>query len=223
MINIHGIGWIDARGYGCIAKGTRVAYEGDTGFGGLSKKLFSHPFKYFGRLDRISKLTCYAIALALKDAGIDYSPELKQDIGAIGANDSGSLQADIDYFNDYVNCGRTLARGNLFIYTLPSSPLGEAAIHFGLQGPVFFSSAPKKSLLKVITTASEMLLSEETTAMLAGMTGENEAVYFTLMRDNTANKDFLCDADKAGAILSRDMPQDKLVKEFSSLRKGRDQ
>lgn len=37
MINIHGIGWIDAKGYGCIAKGTRVAYEGDTGFGGLSK------------------------------------------------------------------------------------------------------------------------------------------------------------------------------------------
>jgi len=41
-------------------------------------------------------------------------------------------------FLDYVQAGRKLGRGSLFIYTLPSSPLAEAAIHFGLQGPVLY-------------------------------------------------------------------------------------
>ena len=42
------------------------------------------------------------------------------------------------YFQDYVSGGRKLGRGNLFIYTLPTSPAAEAAIHFGLAGPLLY-------------------------------------------------------------------------------------
>ena len=82
-----------------------------------------------------------AVALALRDAGIEYSARNKQDTGIIATSGAGSLQSDLDYYADFVKNGRTLSLANLFIYTLPSSPLGEAAIHFGLTGPLLFTSA----------------------------------------------------------------------------------
>ncbi len=136
-ISVHGIGWLTKEGYGCIRSELRHAYEVGEGAHTLPKRdIFSHPFKNFGRLDTISKMTAYAVSLALQDAGIEYSPIGKQDIGIVGTNAEGSLRSDIEYFRDYLEGGRTLSRGNLFIYTLPSSPIGEAAIHFGFLGPV---------------------------------------------------------------------------------------
>jgi 3-oxoacyl-[acyl-carrier-protein] synthase II len=87
----------------------------------------------------------------MKDAGFSCIPQKKQDIGIVGASDSGSMQSDIDYFKDYLDCGRTLSRGNLFIYTLPSSPLGEAAIHFGLQGPLLYAASAENPLMTALT------------------------------------------------------------------------
>jgi 3-oxoacyl-(acyl-carrier-protein) synthase len=220
MINIHGIGWINKNEYGCIMKDLRVRYEGDTEFDRLAKAgVFSYPFKNFGRLNKISKLTGYAVALALKDAGVNYSPDKKQDIGIIGTSDSGSLQADIFYFKDYLDCGRILGRGNLFIYTLPSSPLGEAVIHFGLQGPLFYTAAPEKSLLTLITMASQMIHFNETNAMLAGINSEQKAVYFVLMKDSVSGNDPLSDRSNMRAILGKNLTISKMIKEFLKLRK----
>lgn len=63
-------------------------------------------------------------------------------MGLIGTNRAGSLEANRLYFSDYLQAGRVLARGNLFVYTLPSSPLAEAAIHFGFQGPMLYMGFP---------------------------------------------------------------------------------
>ncbi|MBI4710202.1 MAG: hypothetical protein HY806_05475 [Nitrospirae bacterium] len=218
MIDICGIGWIDKEKYGCIAAGERVVYKDSSVFDGLSKKIFPHPFKNFGRLDKTSKLICYAAALALKDAGINYSQ--KQDMGIIGANDSGSLESDLLYFKDYLDCGRTLSRGNLFIYTLPSSPLGEAAIHFGLQGPLFYTASRRKPLSAIMTMASDMILSDETSAMLAGLNSEENAVYLILKKSAVSGSNFLCHESKIKAIAGKDLTFNGLIKKFSDLRKG---
>lgn len=221
MINIHGIGWINKNEYGCVMKDERFRYE-ESEFDRLAKAgVFSYPFKNFRRLNKISKLTGYAAALALKDAGVNYSPGKKQDIGIIGTSDSGSLQADIFYFKDYLDCGRILGRGNLFIYTLPSSPLGEAVIHFGLQGPLFYTAAPEKSLLTLMTMASEMISSDEVTGMLAGINSKQEAVYFVLMKDSVSGKDSLSDSSSMRAILGKNSTISKMIKEFLKLRKGK--
>ena len=48
------------------------------GVGSLNRMgIFSHPFRNFGRLDGISRMTVSAVALALRDAGVDYSPTLQ--------------------------------------------------------------------------------------------------------------------------------------------------
>ncbi len=217
MISINGIGWLNKEEYGCIMKRRRVHYKDKTL---LRKKIFSIPFKNFGRLDNVSRMTCYTVALALKDAGIEYSLNRKQDIGIIGTNTSGSLQSDIDYFKDYLESGRTLSRGNLFIYTLPSSPLGEAAIHHGLQGPLLYIASPDKSLLSVLSRASEMILLDEAPTMLAGMTEEDCAVYFVLKADCDSGDNVLCDITQAMKIISKDLIFDKMINEFSIFKKG---
>ncbi len=146
-ISVCGIGWLTKNEYGCMRKGERSPYGDAGGPDSLVKKgIFAYPVKNFGRFDHASRMTCFGVALALRDAGIEYGPSRKQDIGIIGANDRGSLQSDIDYFTDYIRSGRTLSRGNLFIYTLPSSPAGEAAIHFGFQGPVLYAAGEGDSL-----------------------------------------------------------------------------
>ncbi len=218
-ISICGIGWINKEEYGCVMNGMRFNYRDSSRGKALSKKeMFSYPVKNFGRLDNISRLTCYAVALALKDAGIKYSVTRKQDIGIICTNKSGSLQSDILYFKDDLESGRTLSRGNLFIYTPPSSPLGEAAIHFGLQGPLLYVTAADKPLQAALDTAFEMILLDESPAMLVGMAEEDEAVYFVLARDSDSIEHVLCDVPRARAILGKDMIFSKMIKEFSSLK-----
>ena len=105
MVSVKGIGWITATEYGSVGGG-RVRYQDRME---LRKELFSYPFKGFGKLDDISIMLCYAVALALKDAGIDYHPERKQQAGIIGTNASGCLQSDINYFRDYLESGRIMA------------------------------------------------------------------------------------------------------------------
>ncbi|HUI45026.1 MAG TPA: hypothetical protein VL122_03395 [Nitrospirota bacterium] len=181
MITVSGIGWLTNEGYGGVRSRQRIRYENGEGVNSLPKRgIFSHSFKNFGRLDAISRMTAYAVALAVQDAGIKYVPGLKQDIGIIGTNTEGSLQADLAYFRDYVGSGRTLSRGNLFIYTLPSSPVGEAAIHFGFLGPLLYARGLDNSLVTVLDIAEEMITAKETSIMLAGKAEETEAVFFVL-------------------------------------------
>lgn len=206
----------------CLMKDIRVRYKDTTSFEGLSRKgIFSYPFKNFGRLDADSKMVCYSVALALKDAGESYSFDSKKDIGIIGTNMDGSLQSDIDYFKDYVAYGRKLSRGNLFIYTLPTSPLGEAAIHFGLQGPLFYMTSGYEILPLVIRTAEEMLLLNETQMVVAGMNNKDEAAYFVLMRDPGPEHPVLCDVPEAMSVIEKGISLPEMAEEFLMLKKGK--
>ncbi len=219
-ISVRGIGWLTNEGYGCIRKGGQQAYEAGEAPHSLPKSgLFSHPFKNFGRLDSISRMTVYAVALALRDAGIEYSPAKKQDFGIIGTNAEGSLRSDMEYFKDYIASGRTLSRGNLFIYTLPSSPIGEAAIHFGFLGPLLYAEAGQNSLVSALDTAAEMLLAGETPVMLAGKAEAHEAVYFVLAPHADLPADAVCGLANARTIVETSRDVAEIMLKFSALKK----
>lgn len=211
-ISVLGIGWINVDEYGCLGQG--IGFKRGNSL--HRKDIFSYVFKNFARLDNASKMTCCAVALALKGAGIAYSMNQKQDMGIIGTSRYGSLQSDSDYFKDYINCGRTLARGNLFIYTLPSSPLGEAAIHFGLQGPLLYTAASHKSLAGALKIAEEMIGSGEALTMLGGTAEENEAVYFVLAKNQVGAA--FCGLADAMVILEKDMILPETVKQLSTIK-----
>lgn len=182
MIIVSGIGWISEKSYGCVREGLRGDYAN-------LKSLYSrlrdestipYPIKNFGRFDIVSKMSCSVGALALRDAGISYSQNQKQDIGIIGTNNNGSLRSNLDYYKDYVTAGRTLARGNLFIYTLPSSPLAETAITFGLSGPLLYMTLSEGILPALLQLAGRMINTRETSRILALRADEKEAVSFLL-------------------------------------------
>jgi 3-oxoacyl-[acyl-carrier-protein] synthase II len=175
---ILGAGWLTAEGYGTLNSQLEHLFAPDETLSTAAKAgLFDRPVKNFGRLDRLSRITLAAVSLALKDAGIVSSPDCKQAIGIVGTNDQGSLETDIAYFRDFLENGRKLARANLFIYTLPSSPMGEAAIHFGLTGPLLYSAGPTPSAVSVMARAAEMVSGGESTLMLAGISCGDEALY----------------------------------------------
>ena len=163
-----GIGWITSSAYGRILSGEVCDYAGRTTprLVGSVDALFQRKIENFGRFDPISRMTCYACALALGDAGIEYSPDRRQEIGIIGAGFAGSLEANRVFFADYVHAGRVLARGNLFVYTLPSAPLGEAAIHFGFQGPLFAIIAASAPFSEGLETAQALMEDGDAPAML---------------------------------------------------------
>lgn len=217
-ISVLGIGWITNTGYGCVKSGMRHSFENVEGQASPVKKaVFSHPFKNFGRLDKVSKSTAYAVALALQDAGIEYSPFRKQDIGVLGTNTEGSLPTDVEYFQDYLKSGRTLSRGNLFIYTLPSSPLGESAIHFGLLGPLLYATSATEPLARLIDMASGMVTDGEASAMLAGLAEEDESIFFLIGTGNGPDQGVLCGLSEARSIIASTPDTAGMVREFSRL------
>jgi 3-oxoacyl-[acyl-carrier-protein] synthase II len=214
-ISVYGIGWLTTGGYGSVKGGQRHRFEPGEGAHSSLRSIFSHPFKNFGRLDGISRMTAYAVALALRDAGIEYALDRKQDIGIIGTSSEGSLRSDIAYFKDYIENGRTLSRGNLFIYTLPSSPLGEAAIHFGLVGPLLYAAGEKQPLAAIMDMAAEILVAPETNCMLVGQAGEEEALYLVLARE--LGDCAFCSLTEARAIAASGRDVVAMIDEFSKL------
>jgi len=212
-ISILGIGWLTKSEYGCIVKGEQTSYGEANGPDSLVKQgIFAYPVKNFGRFDWASRMTCFGVALALRDAGIAYSATQKQDIGIVATSDEGSLRTDIEYFRDYLDSGRTLSRGNLFIYTLPSSPAGEAAIHFGLLGPMMYAGGAD-ALATVLDTAADMVKAGEARMMVAGKAADDEALFFVIGESSAAaaGRDF----DEVKAIVSAKAGIAEMVQKFS--------
>ncbi len=140
MIRVRGSGWIGSGGFGAGPRAEAV-FQGD---GALAERVASPPggraSRNYGRFDLPTRLACHAVDLALQDAYGREQP-WPQSAGLVGSGDVGTLAANLSYYRDFCDHGKVLGRSNLFVYTLPTSPLAEAAIHFGLHGPLFFLGA----------------------------------------------------------------------------------
>lgn len=158
---INGKGWITQNKYGCQKKRLDHKYIDLKSLPGrLPAEILRYPIANFLRFDRVSKFVTISIALALHDANIIYSADKKQPVSILYTNTHAALKANLTYFIDYITNGRTLARGNLFIYTLPSSPLAEAAIHFGFTGKLLYLGFTKNLRSESLKYALNMLKSE---------------------------------------------------------------
>ena len=174
---IKGYGWIKEGECGCKQKGLQWQYADLHLLCAqlLKDAVLAYPIENFGRFDAASRLIALSVALSLYDANIHYAKDKKQDIGILGTSPDGALASNLTYFKDYVKAGRKLGRGNLFIYTLPSSPLAESAIHFGLQGPILYMRNLEKPEDYLLAQAELMVQNKEAQAILAVSFGTNEA------------------------------------------------
>lgn len=189
MIKITGIGWITEKRYGRIIQQSARDYSDlkslASDFAG--QELFAYSVKNFGRFDKSSKMVCAAAALAFNDAGIRYSASEKKETGIIGTGEAGCLQSNLAYFKDYVDNGRSLGRGNLFIYTLPSTPLAEAAIHFGCRGPLLYIKFGRNRMRSLIEYAGDMISRHEAPSMLAVSADDHRVICMLLEPDSSVH------------------------------------
>ena len=96
----------------------------------------------FSRFSPEVRTAFFAATRALEAAGLTRNG---MRIGIIACDREGSERANFAYFDDYVRSGRVLGRGQLFVYTLPTSVAAECAIACRLTGPLLYvaeSAAP---------------------------------------------------------------------------------
>lgn len=89
------------------------------------------------RMDRLCALALVACDGALLDGGLSATaPEWNGDRTAIVLGTAyGCHATNEDYYRGLLREGVAGASPRLFGYTLPSSPVGEVSIHYGIRGP----------------------------------------------------------------------------------------
>jgi hypothetical protein len=215
---VAGIGWITASEYGCVRRQMRRSYAEMRLLRSemLAESIFSYPVKGFAKYDRVSQMTCCATALALYDAGMPYSESRKQDIGILGTNSDGCLQSNLDFFGDFVENGRTLGRANLFVYTLPSIPIAEAAIHFKCEGPLLYMAFPREPIASLLRQSEGMIVREEAEAMMAVRATEEDAQCFVVRRPEDVSNRPLLTLDQLIELAERTPSAPEMIQALSS-------
>jgi hypothetical protein len=115
------------------------------------------------------------------DAGLPFA-QGKRRIGIIGSNQAGALDSNRKFFADYVNADRKSARSNLFVYTLPTTPLAEAALFCGFTGPVWHMVQPSGGAGRLLEEAGIFAVQDDIEAMLAVVSDSNEAACFVVQK-----------------------------------------
>ena len=164
---ISGLGWVTATGMGSGKAQQAFTMTSDRPPPITRADVFDQPYKNFGRMDEYSRLGLAAIALALRDAGLEQS-DTQRDIGLVAQTEYGCLWTDIDYYHSALPQRGTMASPNLFAYTLPNCFMGEAAIRFGLTGDSFIVNEPSATGLATLQLALEAVDTGESTAMICG-------------------------------------------------------
>jgi hypothetical protein len=182
-----------------------------------NESVLLYSMKNFGRYDPVSKMTCCVSGLALYDAGMPYSEVQKQDIGIIGTNTDGCLQSNVAFFKDYIEHGRTLGRANLFVNTLPSIPMAEAAIHFKCRGPLVYMAFSQKQIPSLLRQSEKMILRGEAAAMLAVKASEQDALCFMVAREQDVSAQPALGAGEVTEVAERFSALDEMVRAFANM------
>ena len=146
--------------------------------------LIGRPVKYYPRMTAETRCCLCAASIAMKFAGWDSNA---CEIGLISAGSDGCLRANEEYFRDYVVNGRTLGRGNLFIYTLTTSALGEAGIALNLTGPCMFIQDGEEPVAALGRMGGRMISDGEAHGML-GLWSDSEAAVCLVIEDGVGKK-----------------------------------
>jgi hypothetical protein len=164
---ITGGGWITARGYGRLSEGRCVELAPGAPVLPKGREIFRQPLSRYGRFDNYTRIGCAAIALALRDAGLDES-SMKRNIGIVSSSRWECLETDLEYYATTLEEDGLFTSPNLFSYTLPGIVHGECAAHFKLTGPTFSLGESGGIGMAALCAALGVLQAGKANAMLAG-------------------------------------------------------
>ena len=180
---IHAVAWFSPQYCGVLGPGGKSWEKSSPDLSDVAQAtaLIGLPVKYFSRMTLEARYCLCAASMALDAA--QWTPTDHPEIGLIAAGFAGVLEADRQYFTDYVANGRSIGRGNLFIYTLPTSALGEVAIPLKLTGPMLHVHGDAKPVGNLFRTAQRLVADKEASGILALWSDLEAAVCFAVGSD----------------------------------------
>jgi hypothetical protein len=122
-------------------------------------QVIDKPYPGFGKLPLSDKLAFGAASLMLSSCGVGSG----QQCGISLSNATGSLSVDLRYWESALE---GFPSPSLFSATLPSSPLTDIAIYFGLKGPNRVLAGGNASEMRGLIQAMTMLRCRKATEML---------------------------------------------------------
>jgi 3-oxoacyl-[acyl-carrier-protein] synthase II len=166
--NVIGGGWVTAGSCGRMREGARlVLAAGDPSIPPASE-IYTHPPVRYRRFDSYCQAACAAIALALKDAGLERAAGPRP-IGIVASTRYGCIESDLAFYASASKAEGIYASPSLFAFTLPGIAISEAAIHFRLTGPTFTVGDPAGQRgYQALRIAVDLLSSGACRTMLAG-------------------------------------------------------
>ncbi len=175
---INGIGWVNNRRGGSIFRDRLYDFENPKELYKtlIRKNVISEEIENFGRFPISVRRVVCGIALTLSDT----DRKTHKHCALIGTDPGGSLEANIEYFRDYVDGGREMGRANLFIYTLSSSPLAESAIAFNLDGPLFYIRASESPVKNLLVEGKRLIGNNETDRAILVNNFHSQNIIFSL-------------------------------------------
>jgi hypothetical protein len=183
MIVMSGVSWSYENKLESLYKKEEIPYASlKKAYSILSlNKVINRKIANFRRISDNSKLFSLLTGLSLYDSEIQINSEIEENTGIIACTHEAAAPENEKYFNDYISAGGTMARGNLFVYTLPTSSLGEVAITYQLKGPLFFSNFTETRLGFFLEQAEFMLKTGLTKNIVCIFTDEKAAIcmFFT--------------------------------------------
>lgn len=142
----------------------------------LARGVLPSPIRRFAKLDDSCRMACLVAALTLHDAGVACGGDGAHDIAVLGTNESGCLETNRAFYDDYLRHERRNGRGSLFVYTLPSIPASEVSMHFKLVGPTAWLGSADSRGLVLLDRAEAMLRRGDSAAVLCLDVGNSGGV-----------------------------------------------
>ncbi len=183
---IQAVSWFCAEHCGSLTRGGAIIKRKSPALLASEEvmALIGQPVKYYARMTTEARSCLCAARLAVQAAGWRA-----MEIGLLAASEKAWVMAEEEYFGDYLANGRSLGRGNLFIYTLPTSALGEVAIALKLTGPTLHISTDVGPIAGMVRHGEQMVSDGEAGGMLALWSDHQAAVCLAI--DGRQGEDWL--------------------------------
>lgn len=177
---IHALGWCDMQHWGSVGANTSLRHGAtpDLSVSAEVEGLIGGEVRYYARMPMQTRLSLVAMGQALRAS--HWGKSGLREIGMTTAGFDGCLDANHVYFRDHVETGRGAGRGSLFIYTMATSTIGEAAIALGLSGPALYVHHDVDPVTNLIEVSRQMATDGQADGVLALWSDTQAAVCFAI-------------------------------------------
>jgi 3-oxoacyl-[acyl-carrier-protein] synthase II len=165
------------------------------------------PVMRMRRMNALSRLGVAAAQMAVNDARVKSRGYERGEIGVALGSAFGPVQTSLDYMNEYVDKGPSLAPPQLFAESVANAPGSHIAIEHGFEGfNLTFTQRESSVAAAAMYACSQLLKGSVRATVVAGVDEMNETLFAVL--------------DRAGALSRRRGDVEEGARPFDRTRNG---